>query len=61
MARAGALLVALAVAAGVRAGQGAIHKYHQDYFYSVGNAFIFRGGREGMYASTEEVRFRHST
>jgi hypothetical protein len=33
-----------------------IHSYDNDYFYSVGDAYIFRGGREGLYASTKEVR-----
>ena len=33
-----------------------IHAYDQEYFYSVGDAYIFRGGREGLYASTKEVR-----
>ena len=34
-----------------------IHSYNNDYFYSVGDAYIFRGGREGLYASTKEVRW----
>lgn len=34
---------------------GAIHSYNKEYFYAVGDAFIFRGGREGLYASTKEV------
>ena len=34
----------------------AIHPYNKEYFYAVGDAFIFRGGREGLYASTKEVR-----
>lgn len=33
----------------------AIHPYNKEYFYAVGDAFIFRGGREGLYASTKEV------
>lgn len=35
--------------------QAAIHPYHKDYFYAVGDAYIFRGGREGLYASTKEA------
>ena len=34
-----------------------IHSYDNDYFFSVGDAYIFRGGRVGLYASTKEVRF----
>ena len=34
----------------------AIHPYNKEYFYAVGDAFIFRGGREGLYSSTKEVR-----
>lgn len=34
---------------------GAIHPYNKEYFYAVGDAFIFRGGREGLYASTKEA------
>ena len=33
----------------------AIHPYNKEYFYAVGDAFIFRGGREGLYASTKEA------
>ena len=33
----------------------AIHDYHDDYFFAVGDAFIFRGGREGLFASSAEV------
>ena len=36
----------------------AIHPYNKEYFYAVGDAFIFRGGREGLYASTKEVSHR---
>lgn len=54
-----ALVVALAVAAVATLPSPAtasIHSYAHDYFYSVGDAYIFRGGREGLYASTKEVR-----
>ena len=34
----------------------AVHPYNKDYFYRVADAFIFRGGREGLYASSAEVR-----
>ena len=33
----------------------AVHQYDGQLFYQVGDAFIFRGGREGLYASTQEV------
>ena len=49
------LLLALAA---VPAALGSIHAYDAEYFYSVGDAYIFRGGREGLYASTKEVRVR---
>ena len=34
--------------------RGAIHRYEDAYFFSVGDAFIYRGGREGLFASKEE-------
>ena len=37
----------------------AIHPYNKEYFYAVGDAFIFRGGREGLYSSTKEVCVMH--
>ena len=49
-----AAIVALFLASSASAS---IHSYDNDYFYSVGDAYIFRGGREGLYASTKEVRF----
>lgn len=52
--RAAVLLVA--AAALCRNSQAAIHPYNKEYFYSVSDAFIFRGGREGLYASTKEVQ-----
>lgn len=33
----------------------AVHTYRNEYFYSVSDAYIFRGGREGLYASSKEV------
>ncbi len=33
----------------------AVHKYNDDYFYAVADAYIFRGGREGLFASSAEV------
>ena len=47
------LAAALGLLTGARA---AIHPYSKEFFYSVGDAYIFRGGREGLYASTQEVR-----
>ena len=35
----------------------AVHPYNNEYFYSVGDAFIFRGGREGLFESKSEVRW----
>jgi hypothetical protein len=40
----------------VSSASAAVHPYHGEYFYAVGDAYIFRGGREGMFASTQEVR-----
>ena len=42
------------------AAYAAVHKYNDDYFYAVADAYIFRGGREGLYASTREVHFLQS-
>lgn len=36
----------------------AVHDYHDDYFYAVADAYIFRGGREGLFASSAEVPFK---
>jgi hypothetical protein len=47
---AAALLVALPNVA-----DAAVHPYNNEYFYSVGDAFIFRGGREGLFESKSEV------
>ena len=33
----------------------AVHHYHEDYFYAVADAYIFRGGREALFASSAEV------
>ncbi|KAK9846593.1 hypothetical protein WJX81_007332 [Elliptochloris bilobata] len=33
----------------------AVHPYSQELFYSVADAYIYRGGREGLYASTKEA------
>ena len=33
----------------------AVHQYNNDYFYTVADAFIFRGGREGLFASSPKV------
>ena len=54
--RSALVLVLLGFTASVRA---AIHPYNKDYFYAVADAFIFRGGREGLYASTKEVGRSH--
>lgn len=40
--------------------QAAVHSYNSEYFYAVGDAYIFRGGREGLYSSTQEVRGQSS-
>ena len=50
---AAAVLVAFPYAA-----DAAVHPYNTEYFYSVGDAFIFRGGREGLFESKSEVRVR---
>jgi hypothetical protein len=51
-----AALAAAAALALVTGASASIHAYDHEYFYSVGDAYIFRGGREGLYASTKEVR-----
>lgn len=33
----------------------AVHHYHEDYFYAVADAYIFRGGREALFASSAEA------
>ena len=40
--------------------EAAVHPYANEYFYSVGDAFIFRGGREGLFQSKSEVSGRPS-
>jgi len=60
MGRRSVLLAPLLLAglAALPASLASIHAYDAEYFYSVGDAYIFRGGREGLYASTKEVRAR---
>ncbi len=41
---------------GISTVSAAVHQYNEDYFYAVADAYIFRGGREGLYASSAEVR-----
>lgn len=48
-------VAAIALSALSSPASASIHSYNNDYFYSVGDAYIFRGGREGLYASTKEV------
>ncbi|KAK9818476.1 hypothetical protein WJX74_008461 [Apatococcus lobatus] len=50
-----AAILLVAAAALCKNSQAAIHPYNKEYFYSVSDAFIFRGGREGLYASTKEA------
>lgn len=50
-----ALLKAALLLFSTRAVFAAVHTYNDDYFYAVADAYIFRGGREGLYASTQEV------
>lgn len=52
---AAALLLLLSVMVDVPAARAAVHPYNGEYFYSVGDAFIFRGGREGMFESKSEA------
>ena len=51
-----ALLKAALLLSCTRAAYAAVHTYNDDYFYAVADAYIFRGGREGLYASTREVQ-----
>lgn len=53
---AAALAVAAVLVAFPHATDAAVHPYNNEYFYSVGDAFIFRGGREGLFESKSEVR-----
>lgn len=57
---AAALAAAAVLAAFPRAADAAVHPYNDEYFYSVGDAFIFRGGREGLFESKSEVRPRRT-
>lgn len=50
-----AQLALLGLACFASTALAAIHPYNKEYFYAVGDAFIFRGGREGLYSSTKEV------
>ena len=49
-------VAALTAAALLGAAHAAVHPYNNEYFFSVGDAFIFRGGREGLFSSKSEVR-----
>lgn len=49
------LYAVLLLAIGVSTASAAVHQYNDDYFYAVADAYIFRGGREGLYASSAEV------
>ena len=51
-----ALAVATILVGFPHATDAAVHPYNNEYFYSVGDAFIFRGGREGLFESKSEVR-----
>lgn len=51
-----AFLILAALAALAAPALASIHTYDNEFFYSVGDAYIYRGGREGLYASTKEVR-----
>lgn len=51
----GARLICLVVLSTIGFSRGAIHTYNKEYFYQVGDACIFKGGSEGLYASTPEV------
>ncbi len=46
----------LLLGTGISTVSAAVHQYNEDYFYAVADAYIFRGGREGLYASSAEVR-----
>lgn len=51
----GARLLFLVLLSSIGVSHGAIHTYNKEYFYQVGDACIFKGGSEGLYASTPEV------
>jgi hypothetical protein len=50
-----ALLAAAALAA-PRSAHGAVHPYAGSRFAPLGDAFVFRGGREGLFRSRSEAR-----
>ena len=35
----------------------AIHTYEDSYFFSVNDAFIYRGGREGLFKSSNDDNY----
>jgi len=55
MAAATTLKALCAVLALASTALAAVHPYQGEYFYAVSDAFIFRGGREGMIASKSEA------
>ena len=55
------LFVGSLMLGGVPTAEAAVHPYANEYFYSVGDAFIFRGGREGLFQSKSEVSSRGET
>ncbi len=48
--------VSLLLGIGISTVSAAVHQYNEDYFYAVADAYIFRGGREGLYASTQALQ-----
>ena len=50
-----ALAVAVTLLLCAPTALGAIHRYHGERFLAVGDAFIFRGGREGLVARSNEA------
>jgi hypothetical protein len=53
-----ALLCAALAAHAPRLANAAVHPYAGGRFTPLGDAFVFRGGREGLYRSRSEARAR---
>ena len=46
----GVALLLLSLLAGLERVAAAVHRYHGEKFFAVGDAYVFRGGREGLFA-----------
>lgn len=46
----GGAVLLLSLLAGLERAAAAVHRYHGETFFAVGDAYVFRGGREGLFA-----------